>query len=67
MSTMELEKVLGNMSQGESMSLGELKKALDELGEEEEVSKKEHHPVLIVEKLAAIPEASPEQSSARRR
>jgi Mg-chelatase subunit ChlI len=65
MNTAELEKALGNMSQGESMSSSELKKALEELGEEEEVSKEECHPVPDVEKLAAIPEASLEQSSAR--
>jgi hypothetical protein len=66
MSTAELEKALGNLSQGESMSSGELKKAMGELGEEEEVSKEECLPVPDVKKLAAIPKASPEQSSARR-
>jgi hypothetical protein len=67
MSTAKLEKALGDMSQGDSMSPCELKKTLEELGEEEEVSKEECHPVPDVEKLVAIPEASLEQSSARRR
>jgi hypothetical protein len=66
MSTVELEKVLGDVLQGESMSTAELKKALEELGAEEEVSKKESLTVPDVNILAAIPEASPEQMSARR-
>jgi hypothetical protein len=47
------------------MSTAELKKALEELGAEEEVSK-ESLTVPDVNILAAIPEASPEQMSARR-
>jgi hypothetical protein len=65
MSTEDLEKALRNFSQGESMSLRELKRALEELGEDEEVSKEEG-PVSDVKKLAAIPEVSLEQSSVRR-
>jgi hypothetical protein len=53
----ELEKALGDMSQGESMSSGKLKKAMEELGEEEEVSKEESLNVPNVEQLATIPEA----------
>jgi hypothetical protein len=48
------------------MSSDELKKALEELGEEEEVSKEESLAVSGVNNLAAIPGASPEQTSARR-
>jgi hypothetical protein len=48
------------------MSLAELKKALEELGEEEEVSKEEGLAVPDANNLAAIHGASPEQTSARR-
>jgi hypothetical protein len=51
------------MSQGEEMSLAEQRKAMEEIGEEEEVSKVDGIEALGVEQLAAIPEASPELSS----
>jgi hypothetical protein len=46
MGTEDLEKTLGNFSHGESMSSGELKRALEELGEEE-VDSKEAEPVPV--------------------
>jgi hypothetical protein len=55
------------MSQGEAMSLVEFRKALEEIGEEEEVSKEDDSEASRVEELAAIPEASLELSSVKRR
>jgi hypothetical protein len=46
------------------MSSAKLKKALEELGEEEEVSKEESFNLPNVDQLVAVPEASLEQSSA---
>jgi hypothetical protein len=64
------ELLVGNseleMSQGEAMSSAELRKAMEEIGEEEEVSKEDGHEAPGVEQLAAILEASPELSSVRR-
>jgi hypothetical protein len=53
-------------SQGEAMSSAKLRKALEEIGEEEEVSKEDGRGTMGVEQLAAIPEASSELSSVRR-
>jgi hypothetical protein len=54
------------LSQEEAMSSAELKRALEEIGDEEEVSKEVEGSALGVEQLAAIPEASLDMSSARR-
>jgi hypothetical protein len=61
----EVEKEL-ELSQGEAMSSTELGKALEEIGEEEEVSKEDGSEVHGVEQLAAIPEALLYSSSVRR-
>jgi hypothetical protein len=49
-----------------AMSSAELQKALQEIGDEEEVTMKDDGDASGVEQLAAIPEASPDLSSARR-
>jgi hypothetical protein len=54
------------LSQGEAMSSAKLRKALEEIGEEEEVSKEDGRGAMGVEQLATIPEASSELSSVRR-
>jgi hypothetical protein len=60
----EVEKGM-ELSHEEAMSSAELKRALEEIGDEEEVSKDDRN-APGVEQLAAIPEASPDMSSARR-
>jgi hypothetical protein len=54
------------LSHKEAMSSAELKWALEEIGDEEEVTKEDNWNAPRVEQLAAIPEASPDMSSMRR-
>jgi hypothetical protein len=55
-----------DLSLGEEMSSAELRRAMEEIGEEEEMSKVDGMGVPGMEQLAVIPEASPELSSTRR-